>query len=67
MERTVKEDAKYKIVYKPTAYFEWKLYKKGLFGWWWKIGESWYKHHVEQMMQNDMTYGSASNNERYYK
>ena len=55
MERTTKKDARYMIKYKPKAYFGYRLYKKGLFGWWWCIRKSCFREVVERAMIEDNT------------
>lgn len=63
MERTTKENAKYMIKYKPKAYFEYRLYKKGWFGLWRQIGKSWWKDQIERKMLED----AANMKPEYYK
>lgn len=63
MERTTEQDAKYMIKYKPRAYFEYRLYKKGWFGRWWCIRESWFRDVVIRAMLEDNT----AHEPEYYK
>jgi len=63
------KEAKYKVVYKPRSIsgFCYKLYRKGLFGWWWNRHSSASESRIYDLMKIDEELNNRKYREEYYK